>query len=107
MDIMGRDQSVGLSVCALGRRPRREAPRVTGRRQPPCQPKAAACLLPSAHTTAICDFLTKIAGGGRRMNALNHICADVGDKKGLVREYLIGIGEKSCNLLLTSKKNML
>ena len=41
------------------------------------------------------------------MNALNHICADVGDKKGLVREYLIGIGEKSCNLLLTSKKNML
>lgn len=30
-------RAVGLSVCALGRRPRREAPRVTGRRQPPRQ----------------------------------------------------------------------
>ena len=29
--------AVGLFVCALGRRPRREAPRVTGRRQPPRQ----------------------------------------------------------------------
>ena len=39
------------------------------------------------------------------MNALNHICADVGDKKGLVREYLIGIGEKKVvNLHIGEKK---